>query len=240
MDRLPKIERGRFAWRAATAAGRGLIEMLYPRRCAGCGRRGTWVCAACDAALPRFVPPWCHRCGVPRAADRCHCANLSPALDGVRSVASFDGWLRSAILDLKYRDEWARADLLGDLLAEAVERMKPVDALVPVPLHPARQRRRGYNQAALLARRAGAAVGVPVNDALRRVRSTPRQVGSDAAGRRANVSGAFAAADEPLTGLRLVLIDDVITTGSTLGACAEVLRAAGAAEVRACTLGREI
>jgi ComF family protein len=115
------------------------------------------------------------------------------------------------------------------------------DAILPVPLHPKRQAERGYNQSALLARRLGRVVALPVReDVLRRVRSTPPQVGLDRAKRRENVAGAFACPpDHPaLVGKTLLLVDDVCTVGATLAACAEALRAAGAREVWALTVAR--
>jgi ComF family protein len=225
---------------ALGALGSVLVEVIYPRRCAGCARRGTWVCADCDAALPRLAPPWCERCGVPGGADVCRCATLPPALGAVRSAAPFDGWLRRAVHAFKYQDERARADHLGDLLAWVVAGLGPVDGLAPVPLHPSRQRRRGYNQSALLAERVGAVLGVPVLPALDRVRATAQQVGLGGADRERNVAGAFAANATRCGGLRLVLIDDVVTTGSTLGACAVALAEAGAVAVAAATLAREL
>ena len=225
--------------RALSAVGSILIDVVYPPRCAGCGRRGRWVCAACDTALPRFAPPWCDRCGVPISLGPCRCPDLEPDVLQVRSAAGFDGWLRPAILSFKYQEERARDEHLGDVLAGVLVGLGTIDALVPVPLHPTRLRQRGYNQSALLARRAGRALGIPVLDAVRRLRPTPQQVGLGADARRANVAGAFAAGGE-LSGARLVIVDDVITTGSTLGACAIALRSSGALEVRGASLAREL
>jgi len=112
------------------------------------------------------------------------------------------------------------------------------DQLVPVPLHPERLRRRGYNQSALLAERVAMLTGIPVCSQLRRIRPTLPQVGLGAEDRARNVEGAFVADQAGLVGLRLILIDDVLTTGSTLTACAGALLAAGAASVGALTLGR--
>ncbi len=226
--------------RALSSARSTLVEVVYPRRCAGCGRRGTWVCDACDAALLRFDAPWCDRCGVPVAIGPCRCADLSPSIDAVRAAAPFEGWLREAIIGFKYREEWSRAEHLAAVLLPALHGCGGFDALVPVPLHPGRLRQRGFNQSALLAHHAGAALGIPVREVLERLRATPQQVRLDAAQRRANVAGAFAVARAvDLNGQRLALVDDVITTGSTLAACAAALRSSGARHVCAATLARE-
>jgi ComF family protein len=200
------------------------------------------VCADCRRDLPLFAPPWCDGCGIPPALGRCRCVSLPDAVSGVRSVGPLRGWLHDAILGFKYQDERARADHLGEELAGVVAHIPDIDGLVPVPLHPSRERRRGYNQAALLAGRAAALTGMPTITALTRIRTAPRQVGSDADRRLANMEGAFAInpAAPPVTGLRLVVVDDVLTTGATAGACAHVLRAAGASEVWVTTLAREM
>jgi ComF family protein len=171
----------------------------------------------------------------------CHCADLPSGLARVRSLGPFAGWLRSAIIAFKYQDEWGRGDHLGDRLVGPLGSVPAIGVIVPVPLHPTRHRQRGYNQSALIARRAGGTLSTPVWEALMRVRPTDRQVGLGAVARRANVAGAFeVAAGARLEGQHVVLVDDVITTGATLAACAEALRAAGAAEVSAVTLAREL
>lgn len=221
-------------------AGDAAVETLYPRRCAGCGRRGSWVCHDCDAALSRFARPWCERCGSPPLLLACRCAELAPELTVVRSAALDDGWLRAAVRSFKYTGESARAEHLGSLLPPLLADLPPVDALIPVPLHSSRERSRGYNQARLLAAVAGGLASMPVDEVLIRCRRTDQQVGLDAASRRANVVGAFAVKDgADVAGRRFVLIDDVLTTGSTLGNCAESLVAGGAGWVGAVTLARE-
>lgn len=225
-----------------TAAHSFALETVYPRRCAGCGRRGTWVCTDCRGNLPSFAPPWCAGCGVPPALGPCRCDSLPSGVASIRSVGPFRGWLHGAIIGFKYHDEWARAGHLGEELATVVAQVGLADALVPVPLHPSRERRRGYNQASLLARRAAELTLIPTIDALTRTRATPRQVGSGALERHENVEGAFALrpAAAPVTGQRLIIIDDVLTTGATVGACAVALRAGGAAEIWVATLAREM
>lgn len=190
--------------------------------------------------LPQWAPPWCNRCGIPAAVGDCQCDQLPPHIDRVRSIASFDGWLREAIVAFKYSGEWARCDHLAGRLHDVAADIwsTEVDGIVPVPLHRRRERSRGFNQAEMLANRIGQSLGTPVFSILRRTRDTPQQVGLDADTRKINVEGAFASIRD-VNGLRLVLVDDVLTTGSTLDACAAELRAGGATSVSALTLARQ-
>jgi ComF family protein len=218
-----------------------LIDLVYPKRCAGCGRRGTWLCARCEDAIELFTPPWCTRCGVPLDRYECRCADLAASLQRVRSIGPYEGWLRGAVVQCKYHGEWARTAQLGRLLATVIADLLPCDALVPVPLHPTRMRQRGFNQSLLLAQHAGQALSVPVADHLFRSRRTEAQVHLAAAERARNVHGAFSVKPGPsLDGASFILIDDVFTTGATLAACADVLLAAGARWVAAGTVAREM
>ncbi len=222
------------------AAGEFALDLVYPKRCAGCGRRGVWLCAECDAHLARFSPPWCPSCGVPRALGSCRCQRMPEVLSATRSVGPFDGWLKNAIVQFKYHGEWARAEPLSRPLANAIGDILPCDALVPVPLHPARFRQRGFNQSKLLAHHVGKQFDLEVREAVTRARPTAAQATLSAADRRPNVAGAFACTAPDVEGLSFLLIDDVITTGSTLAACAEALLGAGAKSVSAATIAREM
>lgn len=216
------------------------VDFIYPKRCAGCGRRGGWLCHACDMATERFAPPWCQFCGVP-TRFACRCASLPERVAQVRSVGPFDGWLRGAVIESKYHGEWSRLAELGPLLAVAIESLRPFDALVPVPLHPSRFRQRGFNQSLLLARHAANVLGVSVEDGLARMRRTDAQVRLTAEERRRNVQGAITTRpSSQIAGRTLVLIDDVITTGSTLAACAAALSEGGAEMIKAATFSREM
>jgi competence protein ComFC len=217
------------------------IDLVYPKRCAGCTRRGTWLCDDCSIAFPRFSTPWCDRCGVPATYSRCKCPSTPAKLEQVRSVGPFDGWLRGAVVQFKYHGEWARAAHLAEPLATTIIHLQRVDALIPVPLHPTRLRQRGFNQSLLLAQQAGGLLGVEVREALIRTRRTDAQVNLGAEQRMANVAGAFAVRPDILVaGRSVVLVDDVVTTGSTLSACAAALIGAGAASVKAASLAREM
>ena len=217
------------------------VDLVYPKRCAGCDRRGSWLCADCSAVLPQFSTPWCDRCGVPAIYSRCKCSSTPENLEQVRSVGPFDGWLRGAVVQFKYHGEWARAPHLSERLAVAVAHAQQADALIPVPLHAARLRHRGFNQSLLLAQHTGDLLGIEVKEALIRTRRTDAQVALGSEQRMINVAGAFVLQSGfPVAGLSIVLIDDVITTGSTLSACAEALISAGATSVTAATLAREM
>lgn len=216
---------------------RSLLDVLFPPRCVRCRATGAVLCAACLATARVPLPPLCASCGrsLPSSGATCPtcAAGRGPStLRSIRAAALHEGAVRDAVLALKYRGQRRLAEPLGDLLAEAIRASGELpDALVPVPLHSARRRARGYNQAELLARRCARRLGVPCETrALLRRRATPPQVGLSSAERLANVAGAFAVAEPAavrrLGAKRVLLIDDVTTTGSTLDAAASALAAA--------------
>lgn len=211
-----------------------LLDTLFPPRCAGCGEAGAWWCEACNGNVVRLRWPVCPGCqrGTPLGQ---FCANCRAAvsLTGILAAARFREPLTFGVKALKYRHAKVLAPILAAYQVRTLENFPRRDrvTLVPVPLHPSRERRRGHNQAALLARSIGEATDRPVCHDLQRVRSTVSQTGLDRAGRRANVSDAFAWHGPPLEGAIVMLVDDVVTTGATLDACAVVCRAAGAREV---------
>lgn len=222
-------------------AGRMLLDLLYPPRCPGCGRLGALFCQECQARIEPLPGLICDRCGAPVAtAGLCDTCRATPSsLDAVFSAAVFAHPLRDAIHDLKYNNSQALAAPLGQRMAAAWRgRDLSADLIVPVPLHSGRQRERGYNQSALLARVLAAEVGVPIDERLlARQRATAHQVGLGRAERAQNVAGAFACRGGA-AGKRVMLVDDVATTGATLEACAAALREAGAYSVTAFTLAR--
>ncbi|MFZ5917094.1 MAG: ComF family protein [Chloroflexota bacterium] len=229
------------------AAGQRLVAelqaLLYPPRCASCGQSPSLLCDRCQRQIVPLLPPVCPLCGYPSANGLfCHrCQTTPPAIDGIRSVAFFEGPLREALHALKYNGLRAVAQPLGQLMARHWQADPlPADVILPVPLHRSRQRQRGYNQAAVLAGALAQEIGLPLRqDWLVRRRSTVSQTELDAVQRRENVAEAFEArADGVLTGKRVLLIDDVCTTGATLEACSIALRRAGAQSVWGFTLGR--
>lgn len=220
-----------------------LLELIYPPACAACDAPSAHgFCPACIEAVDDLGPA-CPRCaepfeGPPVAVEpECgRCRRTPPPIEATLSPYRFGGQLAIALRRLKLgrRREVARA--LGAVLTPRVAAIAPhVDVAVPVPLHWRRMSARGFNQSELLLRLASRGVVLRIDRAsLRRVRATPPQRGLDAAARAANVAGAFAVAARRrprLDGARVLLFDDVVTTGATLFAAARALREAGAAEV---------
>lgn len=202
-------------------------------------------CAACAAPLDRPTRgAVCDACW--RAVRADGAPFVVPRLTHARAAGAYDGALREIVHALKYQGRTSLAAPLAALIVEhCADVFDGAHAVVPVPLHPSRERERGFNQAALIAR----ALPLPCADLLRRVRATPSQTDLPADARRANVRGAFEATSR-LSGFgrrrhmhlpgTVVLVDDVATTGATLGECARALRAAGVAEVRAVVVARAL
>lgn len=218
------------------------LDVLFPPRCIGCSRVGEWLCVDCLNQIPLVEPPFCTRCGGAVAVDGlCARCRVSPLqIECIRSAVYFEGVLREAVHWLKYRGRTALAGPLGDLMAAYwVQHPMPIDAVVPVPLHAARLRERGYNQAALLAREMARRVGLVVDErALVRQRATASQTELNASQRKENVRDAFRCFGNSLAGKRVLVVDDVCTTGATLEACAVALYEGGVCGVQALTLAR--
>jgi len=221
------------------------LDFLFPQWCVGCGKEGEFICYSCRQSLPRIMPPLCPKCGKPQPSGiLCpNCVNWQAEIDGIRSPFQFDGVMRQAIHQLKYRNLRTLAEPLAKLLSDYLTTNPiPGEFLVPVPLHQKRLRERGYNQSSLLAKELGKLINLPVvDDCLTRQQHAPPQTRtSTVEERRENVAGAFVCRDHRLQGKQVLLIDDVSTSGATLDACATALKAAGATSVWGLVLAREI
>jgi ComF family protein len=231
-------------WREVLPGLLGLERMLLPGECLLC--RGAmplreWeglICPLCRGRWRAVPPPWCPRCGQPGLTDvECRfCAAWAPALGRVRSAVWLEGSAREAVHHLKY-EGWTG---VAPAMARAMRALEPLASgavLVPIPLSASRLRKRGYNQAAVLARALAEVTGMAADPhLLRRARDTPSQTNLTPEARAANVSGAFMVPSQ-VQGT-FVLVDDVCTTGATLEAAALALAAAGAARVEAVTFAR--
>lgn len=232
---------------------RQALDLLYPRVCAGCGgpvgAEEHHVCWNCSADMPYVRSPFCARCGDPVDGRVDHsfvcysCSDREPWFDLARSAVRFRELPQKLIRALKYDAAlWYRMDLAHWLRScwESQFREVEVDAVACVPLHATRVRERGYNQARVLGVLLARRLGKPfIPGCLQRIRMTPTQTHLTAPQRAANVRGAFKAKNPVwVSGLRIVLVDDVMTTGATVNECARALKEAGAARVYVVTVAR--
>lgn len=236
--------------RGARGAANGLVAALLAPLCAVCDTlleqpTEGCVCGNCWRSIRPITPPICDQCGDPLARAEAPCASCSgtsAAVTRARAIGEYEGTLREIIHALKYSGRHSLARPLAKRMRErGRDLLEDVDCVVPVPLHWRRKYQRGFNQAREIARY----LGPPVVEALVRRRATRAQVELAADRRRANVAGAFAVRRgwfraPMIRGKKLLLIDDVSTTGATLESCACVLKECGASEVFALTAARVV
>ncbi len=226
-----------------------VLDWVFPQTCAHCREDlpKRWegpLCSSCLKELKPSEPPFCLRCAEPVPSTRSHCRACSTRLFACRQVRAaflYKGALPGVVHSFKYRGRLGAARAAGRWMARALPRFPELsgfDALVPVPLHPRRLAERGYNQAGLLATELSAAAGLPVLELLERRKPTAPQWSLDRDARRENLAGAFVAG-AAAKGLKLLLIDDVCTSGSSLEGCAKALQGAGAASVSGYVLARQ-
>jgi len=229
-----------------------IASLFYPPVCTICCANVAlreYLCEECDAKITRIVPPFCAKCSEPfqgaiTGPFTCaNCAHRTIYFDAAVSAYRSRGIVRRIILDFKYGRQLYLRHLVARWLFAALDddrlRQQRFDVIIPVPLHPARERERGFNQATLLAELASAQMSLQARPLLERTRYTTTQTAFDRAERMENLHGAFRlrkSAD--VRKLRVLLIDDVLTTGSTLSECARVLKKAGAISVHAATAAR--
>ena len=231
---------------------RVLSSLLYPPVCTICatsvGAR-EYLCHDCQAKAMRIVPPFCARCSEPfpgaiiGSFTCANCAHRTLHFEAAVAVYRSRGIVRRIVHDFKYNRQMHLRHVVGGWLCRTLEDSRlhgrPFDLVVPVPLHPARQRERGFNQALLLAELVSARISVPIRAVLERVRYTTTQTAFDRTERMENLHNAFRLRKKAdVRHLRVLLIDDVLTTGATLSECARILRKAGALSIHAATAAR--
>lgn len=215
----------------------GLLDLLFPGRCAACGV-GPWpLCPGCAASVPVITPPLCERCGRPAEMSLSRCVDCPPrTIDIARAPFLYDGPVARTIRALKFGGWRALAQPLAAAMASAMS--LEAECITWVPLSRRRRAARGYDQAEVLARELARDLRLPAVSVLRRIRDTPSQASQSGRERRRALRGAFTA-DAPVAGT-VLLVDDVLTTGATASACAVALRTAGAARVALVTAARSL
>lgn len=243
---------GRIAAPLRAAFGRA-FDVALPTLCPSCREQvdGSGLCAPCWSRLTPIAPPYCERLGIPFAYDpgpgvlSMEAISDPPAYHRARAAVRFDDVARSLVHALKYGDRLDLAPIMGRWMARAGrEILTEADALVPVPLHWRRLWARRFNQSAQLGKTISAESGVPIaGNAIKRVKATAQQVGLSQSERATNVQGAFSVPAEgkaEVAGRNLVLIDDVLTSGATVDACARSLLRAGAKRVDVLVFARVV
>lgn len=240
-------------FQAFDRAKHALLDLLYPRSCIGCGVSAPdtfrYICWNCWSDTCGIEAPFCTLCGDPIAGTVEHdficysCSSETPSFDGARSAARYDGVVGDALRQLKYHKGFWMAPDMAKLLQNCMTAEFPeleVDLVVPVPLHHARRRDRGFNQSDVLARELGKLLFRKTDaGVVRRIRPTTTQTNLTAPQRLSNVRNAFESRREKrLAGKRVLLVDDVMTTGATVNACAKALKQGGAVSVHVLTVAR--
>lgn len=237
---------------AINSSLRAVASLFYPALCSICSAPilpNEYLCGTCEGKAPRIKPPFCVTCSEPfpgAITEAFSCANCAHRiLHFEAAVAAYRsrGVVQKIIHEFKYGRalhlRYQVADWLEETLHDPRLDGRRFDAVIPVPLHPARKRERGFNQAELLAELLSARSGLKLRDSLERIRYTTTQTAFDRAERMENLRDAFRLRKKrDVRGLRVLLIDDVLTTGSTLSECARVLKVAGAISVHAATAAR--
>ncbi len=228
-----------------------LRELVFPTSCAGCGEtEGQRICPECLLAIPLIPAPACKGCASPTLypVPVCNeCRKRRLALDATVALAFYRDPMRSVIHRFKYRNGRRLAPLLAALLSARLEERtreaglpEKVEGVTFVPMHPRRERERGYNQARLLAEELACCRGLDCHPLLVRNRATPAQTGLSHAQRLGNLKGCIEVREGRAVSGTYLLVDDVFTTGATLSECARALKLAGASSVIACVLARDL
>ncbi len=216
-----------------------ILNILFPRRCPVCGEivkpAGRLICPSCFRELSFVKSPTCKKCGKEiedETMEFCEdCMAHRHVFEYGMALLNYNDAARNSMVQIKYHNKREYLDFYGAALAARYERIirkMKVDAIIPVPVHPSRRRKRGFNQAEVLANIVGERLGIPVrSELLKRTKKTLPQKELSAGERLKNLSGAFQTEAVPADIRRVLLVDDIYTTGSTIEACARVLKASG-------------
>lgn len=221
-----------------------MVDLVFPPTCGGCKASGVRWCHNCQEQTKKILPPICSLCGqiIPTNGLCKRCLTSPPYFKAIRSWAEFGGPIRNALHDIKYRKNIGLGESLSQHLVNLLRQNNwDIDLVIPVPLGDEREKQRGYNQAALIAKPLASYLQLPYNPrTLRRIRETISQVELSLVERQTNVKGAFQACRQHVHAKSILIIDDVTTSGSTLNACSKTLIEVGARAVYGLTVARAV
>jgi ComF family protein len=217
----------------------GLVDLLLPPTCAACGAGGWPLCGSCTERVAVITAPWCEACGRPWEEPLPSCSDCPPrVIDQARAPFLYEGPISQAIRGMKFSGWHALGAHLAAAMAEVGGDLLPADIVAWVPLPRRRLRRRGFDQAEVLASALANRLDLPASRLLRRIRDTTAQARKGGSERRRALEGAFEAGEDPPEAV--LLVDDVLTTGATAAVCARALKRAGATRVSVLTAARSL
>lgn len=218
------------------------LDWIYPPSCGGCGSMGVRWCTNCESSLVQIREDVCSICGYPYGnRNICEkCFRSKPSYTQLRSIYRYQTSIRRSLHQLKYKNDLGFGEILGQKCAEFLKSLEwSIDIITPVPLGKRRRKERGYNQAALIAYPIALLLKTPYKSKLlERVKETHSQIDFSAEQRKENMQNAFIAISTGLRGKNILIVDDVITTGSTMDSCAKALKKAGAKNVYGLSVAR--
>ena len=220
------------------------VDFIYPPTCCSCGNPGALFCSDCQANSQVITNNKCQICGIPLpSAGVCaDCRNSPPPFSSLRSWAVYNGPLREALISLKYHNNLGLGMIFSDFLAEIIINEKwNIDYIVPIPISKGHARKRGYNQSMVISRPLSYLLDIPIdNRSVIRVKETSSQVTLSRDERFTNLKYAFRTVSDKLIGKRVLIVDDITTTGATLISCSETLKDSGCSEVYCLTVAKTI
>jgi ComF family protein len=228
--------------KSVMAVIKNILELIFPHFCPGCGKRGVIICDDCLRGVKRINNP-CQLCGAPQQGPICYfCKDLNLHFDGARAGGLYEGVLREMLLAFKFKGTVEMEKVLTDLMVKAIPPYWKIDCVIPVPPHKKSLKERGYSTALILGAGVANSLSLPFYPSLLEWRrEVKRQVGLGRQERFLNVRGAIGlTAKEEVKGKRVLLVDDVMTTGATASACSLVLKRAKADRVWVLTAARDI
>lgn len=233
---LTRFQIYRLFWKA--------VDFVYPPICAGCGKPGELFCHECIEKTRFISRPFCPICGYPTASAKIceNCKETPPPYTAMRSWAEFEDPLRKALHKLKYQSDLGLGNEFAAPLLQIIEKEGwNFDCIIPIPISKAHQRERGYNQAAVIARPLALATGKPMlENAVRRIKETQSQITLSREERFKNLHSAFLGNSATLINKKVLLVDDITTTGATLISCSQTLREFGCTQIFCITVARTI